>query len=285
MSSCVDRWLGRLKANTANKSWYMFRGFIKWLDNCDSPFSGFSPDELIDFQKGAVGEDRYSILDLLQSYLIERGGRASYKVRIYGCVRSFFIHNRAELPKDKSFKIRSEIPPVVGSLDVNTFKYVLLKCNPMYRAIFDSMFMGGMGIGEVLYWSRNGLDSLKEQIYSDFKHVKIDLPGRKIYKNIRPYYTMVGKDAIRYLRIWIESRPSVNFPDIFITQFDTPVKYKSIYQYWMWQLRRLGIIGKKGPKRSNRYGKNPHEIRDLFRTRWQKSGRAPKLQNSLWVIR
>ena len=39
----------------------------------------------------------------------------------------------------------------------------------------------------------------------------------------------------------------------------------------MRRLKRLGlIIGKRG--KSARYGKNLHEIRDLFRTRWEKSG-------------
>lgn len=281
MVSCLDRWLGRLNPNTAKRSWYMFRAFMGYLGRNGGVLRKFGPDELVEYQKKAIGEDRYSILDLLQVYLTERDGRASYKTRIYGCVRSFFLHNRAELPRDRSFKIRSEIPPVVGSLDLDTFKHILLKCNKMYRAIFLAMFQGGMGVEEVLYWSRNGFDSVREQFFKDSNPLRIDLPGRKFYKNIRPYHTYIGRDAIKALRQWVETRPIVEHPDIFITQFKTPVKYKSIYQYWMWQLRRLGIIGKKGPNKGNRYGKNPHEIRDMFRTRWQKSGRAPEVAEFL----
>ena len=56
---------------------------------------------------------------------------------------------------------------------------------------------------------------------------------------------------------------------IFIVQKGTPLKKYSIYYYWNRKLHSLGF--KRPQDKGKRIGKNPHEIRDLFRTRWEKS--------------
>ena len=61
---------------------------------------------------------------------------------------------------------------------------------------------------------------------------------------------------------------------IFVNQYGKPLTKRGVWVYWTRHLHRLGLI--KRPENSNgrsiRYGKNPHELRDLFRSRWQKSG-------------
>jgi len=169
---------------------------------------------------------------------------------------------------------------VVGRLSLVEFKEILASCNLTYRAVFLCMFQGGMGAGELVYWSDNGLESVRRQMQQGARYLRVDLPGRKKAKNVRPYYTFIGRDGIDVLRAWLKARPDVDHDAIFVTQFKTPMKYDTLYMYWLLRLRQLGLISKpKGyeamssdERRGIRYGKSDHELRDLFRTRWEKSG-------------
>jgi len=143
------------------------------------------------------------------------------------------------------------------------------------------MFQGGMGLKEIVYWSNHGLPSLKEQLRLGVHPIRIDLPGRKLNRNIRPFYTFIGWDAINTLKDWLEVRPNRSRA-IFTNQFGDPVSEKSIRNYWTRHLKNLGIIKPpENPSHRTRYGKNPHELRDLFRTRWQKSGASPEVAEFL----
>jgi len=178
--------------------------------------------------------------------------------------------------------IRSDKKPYSGSLTLDDFKMILASCNRMYRAIFLCMFQGALGVGEWNYWNWNGWSSLKAQLDMDLNPIKIDLPGRKKRKNVVPYYTYVGLDAIKALRYWLPNRPSgVN--TIFANQMGTELTEWGLRMYWLRHLERLGLIDKVdtenmgNQKYGIRYEKNPHELRDLFRTRWQKSGRSSEV--------
>lgn len=278
-SPAVKRWLGRQSPSTAYQSRYYLRDWLLWLRARASELAELTPDELIEYQRDQGG---YAILDSVQGWILEKEGRHSYKQRLYATVRSFFMHNRAELPRDPSFNIRGDRPKVKGTLTVEEFKQVLASCNRMFRAIYICMFQAGLGSAELVWWSHNGLDSLKQQLNGDLNPLKIDLPGRKMNKYERPYYTFIAGDAIRLLRTWMERRPTGG--DIFINQYGNPVTCKSLQRYWTRHLLKVGLIHTPtgfedmtiNRKRSLRYGKNLHELRDLFRSRWQKSGRAPE---------
>ena len=270
MSQRLDRWLGRLQPSTAEVSGQIFDAWMRWLRGSDSSFSSFSPDELVLFQEENPAS--YELLDVVQEYIRSKGGRVGYKKRVYSGIRSFFMHNRAELPRDAGFSIQGDKGRVVGSLTVEEFKLVLGSCNPMYRALYLCMFQGGMGVGEVLFWNENGLESLQSQLRANGHHIKIDLPGRKKMRNIRPFYTFIGKDALEVLAHWMEARPN-NSEYIFVTNRGKPVTYDLMQLYWIRKLKRLGIIKPKhNGDTGSRYGKNLHELRDLFRSRWEKSG-------------
>lgn len=267
MQTTLVRWFKRLRPRTAQVSRYMFLEWMRWMREHGGGFRGLDADGLVEWQQAHHGS--YEILDLVQDFVREKQGRAGYKQRIYGCIRSFFMHNRAELPRDPSFRVQSEKPKVVGTLSLREFKRILAACNPMYRAIFLSMFQGGMGVNEFLYWNEHGLEQLLNNRKTN--PLRIDLPGRKRRRNVKPFYTFIGRDAIHAVKTYLELRPGAG-DHIFFTQFKQPVSYRSIYGYWMLKLRRLGLITPKGPSRGNRYGKNIHEIRDLFRSRWRPSG-------------
>lgn len=271
MDSSVERWLGRLSPSTGAVSVRHLSRWIEWVQRRGSEWEGVSPNRLIEIQKAATGDERFTLLDLAQAWVSSVKGRGKYKGRLYSSIRSFFLHNRADLPQDGSFRIRSDEPRVSGNLSIDEFRMICETSSPMYRALFVCMFQGGMGIGEAIYWSEHGLESVKQQLRSGSFPLIVRLPGRKKLRNDRPYYTFIGSDGVEALSHWLKVRPDVDNPHIFLTSRGTPISYFTVQGYWMRRLKRLGlIIGKRG--KSARYGKNLHEVRDLFRTRWEKSG-------------
>jgi len=261
--STVKRWTSRLSPETAANNTFHLNKFISWLRKTQSKLNEYSPDELIEYQKQVVNGSQYELLDLIQDYVNSYVSRGGYKKKIYSTMRSFFMHNRAELPKDPSYNIRGEIEKVRGTLTPEDIRNVVLGSKPVYQAIFISMLQGGMGLGEILYWSSNGLESLLNQLQRHPEVIKIDLPGRKKMRNARPYHTYIGSDAIEAIKSWLPLRAKT-CKAIFTDQFDKPITRIAIQQYWNRRLVQVGIIkplfnGNTG----NRYGKNVHELRDV----------------------
>lgn len=271
----VKRWGSRLKPESFRVALCVFRNWYLWLREDKTKFSDFTPDDLVEYQRNAGNGSQYDILDTAQEYIGTLRCRASYKRRILSGIRSFFMHNRAELPRDPSFIIRGDVERVIGRLGVEDIRKIILSCNPMYQAIFLSMFQGGMGIGEFEYWNLNGYESLKQQLKGDPDMIKVKLPGRKLGRNVRPFYTVIGLDAIDRIKKYLPHRPEDSA--IFINQIGKPVSRKAIQQYWIRHLRKLGYVpkvnvgvGRRGDT-SKRYGLNVHELRDCFRSQWEKS--------------
>ena len=279
--SSVKRWLGRLSPSTGVVGSYNLNRFLKWMRENGGEFAGMTVDDLVEYQKRAVGEDRYRVLDVVQDYIGGMKGRYGYKRKAYSVIRSFFMHNRAELPRDPSFRVKGDIPKVMGSLTVEEVRRIVLSSKPCYQAVFLCMFQGGMGREEWYWWNMNGWPSLRKALKRDDTVIRVGLPGRKRMRNIRPYYTYIGRDAVEAVWNWLNYRPS-DATAIFTDQRDKPVSSHAAKQYWDRHLLKLGLI-KPRPDASMRvrYGKNPHEMRDLFRTRWQKSGAAPEVAEFL----
>jgi integrase len=259
----VSRWMGRLSPKWFEPQVRALRMWCTWLGS-----HGLEnrPDELIRFQGGASGRDQYRLLDLLQEWVNGLDLRAASKEAYYNYCRSFFLHNRVALPHDPSFKIHSRKPKHVGTLTVEEIRAVLNRCDPCHRAIFTSMVNGGMGKGEVLYWSDNGLASTLEQLDLNRGVIRIDLPGRKRGRGTHPFFTFIGRDGIKALKAWLASSPHSSGA-IFLNQQGRPVTIEGLHSYWRRQVLALNLM-----KKGEHYGKNPHELRDVFRTRFQKSG-------------
>jgi len=272
LSISIDRWLSRLAPVSADQYRRHLKNFREFLQEKGSKFAEMEYDKWIEYQRSDPYS--YELLDQIQAFSMQVGATHAYRTKVMSALRSFWLHSRAPLPKDPSFRIRGDKPKTMGTLTIEEVRLMLAKFNPIYRAIFLSMFQSGMGEAELVYWSDHGLESTLEQLDDNVRYLRIDLPGRKKRRNIAPYFTIIGKDAIRSLRTYIEDhRPQVDCDAIFLTQFDSPMTIKGLYQYWLRQLRNLGLIPKVSPGRGTgvRYGKNVHELRDLFRTRWEKS--------------
>jgi len=270
-SPAVQNWLSRLSPQTAKIYAYIFKDWMQWVRENGGGFADFPPDRLIRFQMEASNNERYAIVDLLQRYISSVRGRIGYKKKIRSTVRSFFIHNRAELPKDSSFILHPEIPKVQGRLTIEELKNIILSSTLNYQAAFLSMFQGGMGLAEFEHWNEHGWPVLKRALDAGQQVAKVELPGRKKNRNISPFHSFIGGDALDAIRKYLPRRPR-DAGVIFTTNTGTPMERKAMQIYWMRHLRKLGLIT-PGPKghRSNRYGKNIHEIRDLFRSQWEKS--------------
>jgi integrase len=278
-SFSVEKWLSRLAPSTARMNRHELGYFMKWLKSNGGHFSDYTPDMLVEYQKKAADGHQYDILDFVQSWVQTLKGRYETKRHRYNAVRSFFAHNRAHLPPDKSFKIRSDIPPVRAMLSAEDVRNIVLSCNVMYRAVFLCLLMGGMGQEEFIWWSNNGLDKLKKDLKREKDIIRIDLPGRKSSRNRHGYYTMMGGDALVALKNWMLERSTlvmekdIKCMSIFLNQFGRPLNKPSLYTYWYRHLRKLNLVVDI-EMQGNRTGKNPHELRDTFRTLWEKSGAA-----------
>lgn len=289
----VERWVSRLDPSGTKMRRSIVRRFIRWVQTNGGRFSGYTPDQLVEYQKRCDNGSKFDMLDLIQSYILTLRGRYSTKKRYYSDLRSLFAHNRAPLPRDPSFQLTGDLPKVQGTLTVEEVRDLVLSSKPVYRAIFLCMFQGGMDQETFEYWNINGWKSLQAQLRRDPEVVKIDLPGRKRAKNRRPYYTLVGRDAIEALQTWLQYRPDripkldengkpildekgrpllIENPYIFTSQYQGPITKPSLEMYWRRRCRRLGIVERKrGGGRGVRHGKNLHELRDVFRSQWEKS--------------
>lgn len=176
------------------------------------------------------------------------------------------MHNRAELPNDPSYIIRSEVPPVRSKLEVDIVKHIILSSKPKYQAIFSIMTMAGLDEASFIHWNQTGLESTLKQLRDKPEGpIRIELPGRKSSKNIENFYTFFGSDAVDRLSKYLKHRGNKPGP-IFMTS------NKAMIKYWTRQLKRLGYIEQESEYKGNRYGLNLHRLRGIFRSRWRLSG-------------
>ena len=290
----VGRWLNRLGAPSRRVRLAYFRQFVLWMQEEGNEFKAFTPDDLIEYQEDADKKTRYDILDMLQRYVLGTVGTANTKNARYSSVKSFFLHNRAPLPADV-FNIKAGngiTKSVQGTLTAEEVKHAILTYRPAFAAAYLSMYQGALDQEMFTHWNTHGYESLMEQLKQNPDIVKIELPGRKSNRNVKPYYTFIGSDAIKAIRTYLKRRPNYKWtvkiegrnrtkiPDtskpitaIFVNQYGNPISKSALAQYWIRHLRVCGIVNKM---ENNRSGKGLHEMRDVWSSIWTK-GPAEKV--------
>lgn len=279
----IKFWNDRLSKTSEQMRMGGFVMFMDYLQNTDTKFKDYTPDQLVDYQREAVSYARYDILDQVQGWArsLEKStqpdGAPKYRSSsinsAYSTIRGFFGHNRCELPRDRGFTLSGEIPPVEGDLTTEEIKEVVLSCKTGYKAIFLSIFQSGMDQESFIFWNENGYEALVKALKDNPKAIRITFPRRdKIKRKIeKPFHTYIGTDAIDAIRKWLEKRPD-EVTAIFTSQTKNPINKESLALAWIYRLFKLGIIKKKRAGYSgNRYGKNVHELRDVFRSIWEKT--------------
>lgn len=276
-------------------------------------YPGSLPNRLLELQKelNRNGERRKMILRVSYTYVKEVGNerlwRTGYRRKILATIRSFFTYHLDETgyPKEKGRKIISVLKSPVRkpekSLSMVELKQIAIKSTPMYRAVIKGMLISGMGEDEIVKFSNQGMSALKEAMMNpvDDDVIEMYLGARKTNVD-KDFYVYIGGGAYRELRNWLKVREKIErrfndpelkarrereaqgvreFPDaIFVTNTFTPVSAAGFYTYFSRKLEQLGFIEREENGRTgNRYNKNPHQIRSLFRTQWSKSRMNPDI--------
>jgi len=218
----------------------------------------------------AEAEDPYVLLDLLQEYVSGLDRALKGKKVIYTAVRSFFMHNRVELPRDPSFRVRGSKPPVASKVTLRDLVDIVKSANLRDRSIVLVKWQSMLDNERLVYVGRSLTDQILGQIREGAHPVRLEIPGRK--SNDRGYYTFIGKDAVDALVAYFEKErgwPKPGEPIWLQKAWERKVKGLSITGFgttWLRLIRRIGLIPrKKGPVGSH-YGYNPHEMRDIAKS-------------------
>jgi integrase len=259
--------MGSINKSTGRTYLWHFESFMDWSRVNSPKFGSMTPDELVEYCLDATPRQINEFLDAKKAYLLSLMGRIGHKTNADKAIKSFFTHNRVELPADRTLNLRGDRPKVEGTLSPEDVKRVVMSSNVTFQAVFLVMLGSGMGQAELIAWSDEGLEDLKTQLNADAKLVKVSLHGRKGDKNQYNYSTYIGGDALAALKRYLAERgPQPGA--IFINTHGEPLTQVALYRYWTRKLNRLGLI-----TFGNGYsGRNPHELRDVYRTLWRRSG-------------
>jgi hypothetical protein len=168
-------------------------------------WSGRLPSQLLEFQENAKGRDRYILTDLMIQRVQEKGGTYSGMLGHLSILRSFFNHNRVELPGVGSWKPHPTKEPVQGRLDVAQVTEIIIHANLRDTAIFLTMFQGLMDLERFTEFNRKYAAALVNHL----KQKSLDEPfridflgGRK--GNHRKFYTYIHHDALKAWQDYFE---------------------------------------------------------------------------------
>jgi len=198
--ACVRTWLNRLHPETRSSYSSAFKDWLLWLWSFPR-WSGKLPSELLEWQENAKGRDRFILVDLMTQRVQEKGGTYSSMTSRLSHIRSFFHHNRVELPGLGGWRPRPTKEPVQGRLTVPQVVEIITHANLRDMAIFLTMFQSLMDMERFVQFNKKYAAALVDHL----KHKSLDEPfrinfptGRK--KNQRGFYTYIHHDA---LQAWI----------------------------------------------------------------------------------
>ncbi len=263
----VRKWLGSIRGSTGKGYLWHLEAFMDWAKVNSPKFGSMSPDELVEYALDATPRQINELLDLKKEYLLSMEGRLNHKLNANKSITSFFMHNRVELPADKTLNLSGNTPKIEGSLTPEDVKRVVLSSNVVYQAVFLVMLGSGMGQAELVTWSNEGFKELKTQLDAKAELVRVSLHGRKGDRNNYNYTTFIGGDALDALKRYMAERDPQPGA-IFLNTHHEPLTQVAVYQTWTHKLRRLGLL----PDGKGWTGRNPHGLRDVYRTLWRRSG-------------
>ncbi len=257
----MERWRSRLSPSS-------FQTYISFLNAFCSSI-GKDKEEFLSWARGS--DDKYEVLDKLQQFVDNLHGRR-FRTRqtAYAALRSFLIHNRVQLPQDPSYHIRADTAPVERRLTLEHLHQLIgLATQPM-RSMLLVKWMGLMDTECLLQFSHNYAEPVVKALRNKDPILQVKLPGRKRSRNLRPFYTFIGKDALTSLEEYfdrIRGCPRKGEP-IWMYQYrrtrTRPVTKNGFEMSWLRLLRRSGLVpSEPGERYTVRYGFNVHNTRDL----------------------
>jgi hypothetical protein len=258
LQGSIGKWRGRIAERT-------FHGYYSFL----YPFClrvHKSPDELLAWARG--NGDQYIVLDAIQSHVNNLTGlRHGSKVVAYAAIRSFFMHNRINLPDDRSFHIHSEVPPVERKISIENLKELFGLAAQPWRSMYLVKWMGLLDTEGLIYVSTTQAPQIAQAARESKRILRLSLPGRKKKRNEQPYYTWIGRDALESVKQYLErDRGEVKQGEALWLYSSTrqPVTKYGFNLAWIRLLRKARLIpDEKGNSPRSRYGFNVHNTRDL----------------------
>ena len=237
LDDCVRRYLGGLAKATAQNREYIISDFFE--------FVGVNPTTAVEWQRSNPLD--YRFVDLIYKWVEQGNLRVSSMRTKASCVRGFFLANRVPLPKDRH-RFHSDKVPVIGELTLDEFRKVVISCNPTYRAAFMVMFQSGSGVGELIYVNENLAGHVWDEVRRGSRIIRLNLPGRKRNRNVTPYYSFVGFDAVEVLKSLFRSKGWKRDSVLFRTERGDPVTSQSLQSYFRRHAVKLGLIEAETPR-------------------------------------
>jgi hypothetical protein len=267
----VKKWLDEYRPPGRRGRLCDLRGFLRWLRaNGPEHLRGLTPSQLVEYQRAASRNgNEYEILDALQAYIRQKPGTHSSLHVTYSAVRSFFLHNRAPLPRDP-FRIKATRPPVRALLSISDLRTLINAADLGMKAFYLTLLQSAMDQERFQYFNihfaKALADHLKEKGVNE--PFMIELPGRKQSLDKTPFYTFIGRDALEAWKEYfdrIRGWPKEGEP-LMWGRRGRPLSKSAILQKHIRLLEKLKYVKRGGGDTSRRYGYNLHEIRDIFRS-------------------
>jgi hypothetical protein len=286
-SPVVSTWLNRLNSEeTKEKFLYEFRKYFMWV-KAKGLFS--SPDVMIEnFENAATIKERYKHITFIEDYLISSKLNIGQKKSSYVAIRSFYKHNKAELPRYAlKFKENGVTKPLVTQqpITLEEMRQLLAVAKPREQAIFLISLQAGLDRSTFAeYFNLNCWRQITQQLGNndpelwDLSKAPIQINLVRIKTHV-PYYSFISVDALKALQAWLNVRKTLtNKPmregePLFISKQRTPLKKESLSYLFNQCAISAGLESKKYGKASEiRYRFHGHELRDIFRTTCTVSG-------------
>jgi len=198
----------------------------------------------------------------------EKGGTYSGMLTTLSNLRSFFQHNRVELPRVGSWRPSPTKEPTEGRLNLAQVIEIITHANLRYTAIYLTMFQSMMDMERFTQFNAKYAAALVDHLeHRDMQEpFRINfLSGRK--KNNRKFYTFIHHDALQAWRNYFDRErgwPKPGEP-LAITQRGTAPHKDGIRENFTTLAKRLRIRPEL-PK-GTMSGVSPHEaFRDVVRS-------------------
>lgn len=272
-------WLERLSSSSRQSRFSNFSVFMDWLRG-QSGWADVAPEGLLEFQEKAVGRERYALLNLIQKHVKEVGGTRFGMQSRYSAIRSFFLHNRVELPKDNWDPGAGTREPTRGKLTVDSIRRIIQAATLRDRAILLTLFQGLIDQERFCHFNVKQGGALVRHLKTCGveKPFRIDfMKGRK--RNHKPFFTFIGRDA---LEAWLEyfekerGWPGPGEPLAVSSRGGKrPLSKQGLRLAFDTLCRRYKLKQRspKGGDTSYRSGVNLHEFRDVARSHLQTAKR------------
>ncbi len=276
----VVQWLGSVTPGTAEGYARAMELFMEWITG-QPGFEGYDPITLLDYQDKASGREKVKLVNYLNEWSRENTQRFRPETvrRYHNSIRAYFSYNGVTLSRrDFSFPdtFKEQAPQLLKRENIVS---LLAASKLRDRAIFTIAFQGGMGYNEFNQFNRSW-KAVAPQINNDF--VKVSLRGRKTAKGrTEGFYSILMGDGLALLREYLKVRGEPKpgepiFMRIHAGREDddgepdlAPRTYRKNFETLC---RRIGLISTKGEGRGSKYEYTAHQLRDAFRTEWQRSG-------------